>query len=94
MWYAGTNGNTDRVGYATSPDGIIWTKDTLHNPVLNIGASGSWDDAGVDPGPVQYDGTTFEMLYSGFDGTGLSGRVCGFNLMVLPGKNRAIWYYR
>ena len=102
MWYAGTNGNTDRVGYATSPDGITWTKDTLHNPVLNLGASGSWDDAGVDPGPVQYDGTTFEMLYSGFDGTvfqaGYAASTDGFTWnksgdIILPVGSGSNWDY-
>ena len=68
MWYAGTNGNTDCVGYATSSDGIAWVKDTLHNPVINVGSPGSWDDTGVDPGPVKYDGTTFEMIYNGYSG--------------------------
>ena len=78
------------IGYATSPDGIVWTKDTQHNPVINVGASGTWDDAAVDPGPVQYDGTTFEMIYSGSAVTGLPGRVTRLQLMVLPGSNQAV----
>ena len=78
MWYAGTDGDHDRVGYATSPDGIIWTKNPA-NPVINLGPSGSWDDASVDPGPIIFDGTTFQMLYNGFDGTTLPGRICNFN---------------
>ena len=39
MWYAGNNGTNDRIGYATSPDGITWTKHGT--PVLNIGTTGS-----------------------------------------------------
>ena len=36
MWYISwtpPNGSA-MIGYATSPDGIIWTKDTLNNPVM------------------------------------------------------------
>ncbi len=69
MWYAGTDGNHDRVGYATSSDGgITWEKDIVHNPVINLGSSGSWDDAAVVPGPVLFNGTTYEMIYNGYDG--------------------------
>ena len=32
-----------RIGHATSPDGITWTKDT-NNPVLDVGPDGNWDD--------------------------------------------------
>ncbi len=102
MWYAGTNGTTDRVGYATSPDGIVWTKDTQHNPVINVGASGTWDDAAVDPGPVQYDGTTFEMIYNGSDGPvyqgGYATSTDGFTWnkspdIVLPVGSGSSWDY-
>ncbi len=45
MWY--TSGRFDtiphRIGHATSPDGITWTKDT-NNPVLDVGPEGDWDD--------------------------------------------------
>ncbi|MCW8811189.1 MAG: T9SS type A sorting domain-containing protein [Ignavibacteriaceae bacterium] len=69
MWYAGTDGNHDRVGYATSTDGgITWEKDTLNNPVINLGSPGRWDDASVDPGPVLFNGTNYEMIYNGYDG--------------------------
>ena len=68
MWYLGGNGNIERVGHATSLDGLSWTKDPA-NPVINIGTSGKWDDENVAPGPVYFDGTIFKMLYSGYDGT-------------------------
>jgi len=68
MWYIGNEGNTDRVGYATSSDGgITWEKDDAHNPVMNPGPS-SWDDAGIGPGPIFFNGTNYEMLYNGYDG--------------------------
>ena len=68
MWYAGTDGITDRIGYATSPDGITWTKDDTHNPVIDVGTPGSWDDSSVDPGPIQFNGSEYEMIYNGYDG--------------------------
>ena len=44
MWYSGNDGVNFRIGHATSPDGIIWMKDTLNNPVVDLGPPGSWDD--------------------------------------------------
>ena len=45
MFYTGSplNVNLCRIGRATSLDGITWQKDTLRNPVMNIGAAGAWD---------------------------------------------------
>jgi len=68
MWYSGFNGSTWRAGYATSPDGIMWTK-YEDNPVLDLGAPGAWDDSGVyTPSVLFYDGT-YKMWYSGSDGS-------------------------
>ena len=72
MWYSSFNeaidGGRNRFGYATSPDGIHWTKYTL-NPVLYPGAAGSWD-AGDMHGPcVILEGDTFRMWYGAHDGS-------------------------
>ena len=74
MWYTGTNGGTpppyrELIGYATSPDGLTWTKDTLNNPVLDVGPPGSWDDYFVAAAFVRFDGDTFHMWYTGANGT-------------------------
>jgi len=66
MWYSGHNGLNARIGYATSPDGITWTKNPA-NPVLGLGLPGSWDDAYVNSPSVFYDGATYHMWYSGHD---------------------------
>lgn len=51
-------------GYATSLDGITWTKDS-NNPILELGAPGQWDDYRIsDPFVVKSD-TIFHMWYSG-----------------------------
>jgi predicted GH43/DUF377 family glycosyl hydrolase len=69
MWYTGLNFNTspwiEAIGYATSPDGMNWTKDTLNNPVLEKGTPGRWDDREVFSGSVIFDGSTYHMWYSG-----------------------------
>ncbi|MGH7492877.1 MAG: T9SS type A sorting domain-containing protein [bacterium] len=64
MLYAGYDGTTVRGGLATSADGMHWVKHEA-NPVLDIGASGKWDDYGVWPnsGIVFKDGV-FYLLYS------------------------------
>lgn len=68
MWYTGYS-STDtvfQIGYATSSDGIIWTKDS-NNPVLSAGTSGTWDADGVGAATVIKDGTTYKMWYEGSD---------------------------
>ena len=44
MWYNGSNGQPWilEIGYATSPDGVTWTKDTS-NPLFASGSPGEWD---------------------------------------------------
>ena len=68
MWYAGSDGSNRRIGYATSPDGIVWTK-YPGNPVLDLGPSGSWDDVEVPSPSVIFDGIEYKMWYSGMDGS-------------------------
>jgi len=68
MWYAGHDGSKERIGHATSPDGVEWTKDTLNNPVMDVGLPGRWDDTEVFPGPksILFDGSIYKMWYGGF----------------------------
>ncbi len=43
MWYSGFDGVQGlRIGYATSSDGVNWTK-YAGNPVITNGSSGVWD---------------------------------------------------
>ena len=47
MWYVGLGEpagsfRTYRIGHATSPDGIAWTR--LPTPVFELGAPGAWDE--------------------------------------------------
>jgi len=69
MWYGGNDGTNFRIGYATSPDGVNWTKADSVNPVLDIGIADSWDDENVASPCVLYDGNIYKMWYHGYDGT-------------------------
>jgi uncharacterized repeat protein (TIGR01451 family) len=73
LWYSASDGATRRIGYATSPDGIHWTK-SGGNPVLVPGQSGAWDAAGVYAPSVIYDGGVYKMWYRGRDTNGI-GRI-------------------
>jgi predicted GH43/DUF377 family glycosyl hydrolase len=64
LWYTGWDSTNLRIGYATSPDGINWTK-YAGNPVLNLGEAGSWDSAGVTSPTVVYHDSTYHMWYTG-----------------------------
>lgn len=70
-WYGGYDEIYARIGYATSPDGITWTE-YAGNPVLDVGPAGSWNDESVEVPYVLFDGSTYHMWYSGYDGTNSS----------------------
>ena len=71
MWYTGCNTSSPaicQIGYATSKDGITWTRDPS-NPILSVGPSGAWDAGDVENQcVVQYNGG-FLLYYDG-SGTG------------------------
>jgi predicted GH43/DUF377 family glycosyl hydrolase len=83
MWYTGSEGptaaNSSRVYYATSPDGLTWTKYTNTIPATNNGTStagrvplgsserGDWRNASY--AWVIRDGGQFKMWYGGSDNT-------------------------
>ena len=46
VWYSGDGSLYYAIGYATSADGITWTKHTS-NPVLKQGLRGSWEGTGA-----------------------------------------------
>ncbi|UCF07613.1 MAG: winged helix-turn-helix transcriptional regulator, partial [Thermoplasmata archaeon] len=67
MWYGGCCGSYSRTGYASSDNGVIWTKYRA-NPVLDIGFRGTWDDMQSAAPAVLQHGSTYHMWYSGHDG--------------------------
>ncbi len=62
MWYEGNGPVGIRVGSATSPDGIVWTKHGT-TPVFN--GSMAWDQGSVNAAAVVQVGSTFVMYFSG-----------------------------
>lgn len=74
MLYAGKKASTGiwSIGLATSADGISWTKDTAHNPVMS-GDVGAWDATIVAPGTnIVKEGSTYYLYYTGWATTSQS----------------------
>ena len=67
MYYAGNSGSNFyyKIGLATSLDGINWTKDTLHNPVLIPGTE-IWETDGIHGVCVMPVEGGYKMWYEGF----------------------------
>jgi predicted GH43/DUF377 family glycosyl hydrolase len=70
MWYSGRAGVFGGIGYATSLDGVTWTKypsNAAPAPVVTHGQPGSADSfAAADP-TVLHDGSVWKMWYTGDD---------------------------
>jgi len=67
MWYRGWSpyNDFDAFGYATSSDGINWTKDTLNNPVM-VPSSDAWQAYGfTSPHVLPFEGG-YKMWYTGW----------------------------
>ncbi len=60
MWYQ--TEDQDGIGYATSTDGITWTKHLT--PVLTPGGTGVWDEDGVGDPALWFDGGAYHMWYA------------------------------
>lgn len=69
MWYVGLGEPADsfrtyRIGHATSPDGITWTR--RPSPVMALGPPGSWDEMWTSHVNVVADpGGGYHMFYFG-----------------------------
>ena len=68
LWYSGNGYSHERIGYATSSDGLSWTK-YAQNPVMDLGGSGAWDDETVSSPCVLNVSGTLRMWYGGYSGT-------------------------
>ena len=66
MWYSGKSQDGRwRIGYATSTDGVTWTRQNGGNPVFDRGLVARFDGGGVAYPSVIKDGNTYRMWYSG-----------------------------
>ena len=71
MWYGAFHHDlTAQGGYATSPDGTVWTK-YENNPVLTPGPPGSSYANSLGPSSVISDGGTYRMWCPGMDAGGI-----------------------
>ncbi len=84
MWYCGVNNTNILIYYATSPDGLNWTKvdntipsgtcDSNGSPCsygngrLGVGSSGRGDSSSVTTAAVIKDGSTYKMWYTASNG--------------------------
>lgn len=78
--YGGYDGTNTRIGLATSPWGFRYAgtdeffKSPL-NPVLDLGASGTWDDNLIGHPSLMMVDDKFYLWYMGFDGTANSHKI-------------------
>jgi hypothetical protein len=94
MWYTGGDGTDEdsryfSIGYATSPDGINWSK-YEQNPVLDKGDIGAWDSIGVVTSAVMFDSAMniYKMWYGGLDGSyGRTGYATSDQVVGLTDEN-------
>ena len=68
MLYSGYSGSRWKIGAATSADMLSWTK-YAGNPVVELGASGEWDDYHVFADDLTFDGVEWHLFYSGYSGS-------------------------
>ncbi len=77
MWFAGGTTTKDlgvpygiyeRIGLATSRDGLNWELANDGRPVLDLGPAGSFDDTGLAHPFVMRVGDEYRMWYGGIDG--------------------------
>lgn len=68
LWYSGRNAEDQyAIGYATSPDGITWTRSS-DNPVIVTGETGTWNETKVRAPAVVVHNDVFYMWLHGLDG--------------------------
>jgi hypothetical protein len=80
MWFVGSTpasgypyGNLDRIGLATSEDGVTWTLANDDQPVMELGIGGSIDDEGLGHPFVLRIEDTWWMWYAAINGDEING---------------------
>lgn len=73
MFFAGHDGQRERIGMAVSGDLISWTK--RKSVVVDLGKMGEWDDRFVSDPRVIKVGLLYLMTYTGFNSRDLSAGI-------------------
>ena len=70
LWYTGFDGTRSRIGKATSPDGVSWTRELAVDAEwwFSGGTAGTFDDSAVRHPYVLENDEGTHLYYSGFDG--------------------------
>ncbi|MEX2235304.1 MAG: hypothetical protein WD824_24285 [Cyclobacteriaceae bacterium] len=66
MWYVGRDGQSSRIHYAISSDGVRWTKKGV---VMNLGGKGHPDELGTQSPVVIKRSAQYELWYQGKSGS-------------------------
>jgi predicted GH43/DUF377 family glycosyl hydrolase len=96
MWYGSFDSTIfvryDGLGYATSPDGTIWTKDAA-NPIFTPDLNKPGEQIGISSGPnVLLVGSTYQLFYCAINDTAIrnilhaSGPALGINDQISENK--------
>lgn len=87
MWYCGNDGLISKIGYATSPDGVQWTKHP-GNPVVLSTSESSSSKVAVGSTPIHpnvlYVGNTYKMWYSSANSIQYATSTDGINWTIHP----------
>uniref|UniRef100_A0A832G834 Glycosyl hydrolase family 32 N-terminal domain-containing protein n=1 Tax=Ignavibacterium album TaxID=591197 RepID=A0A832G834_9BACT len=89
MWFTNLQtGGIGSIGYATSINGLNWTR-PINHPVITRGSYNSWDDYSVAIGAVMYENNQYKLYYSGVShnqnsGVGLAFSSDGINWVKHP----------
>lgn len=69
MWFTSVAGDGRRIAYASSTDGLTWTRAEAGVWALNVGGGGDWDDDAVESPSVLYHDGVWHMWYAGSSGS-------------------------
>ena len=67
LFYVGWDGTTNRIGLATSTDGVTFARIGA-DPILDLGPAGSWEEVHLGF-PSVVPGVSWTMMYAGDDGS-------------------------
>ena len=94
MWYSVWSADQAHTSYATSPDGLAWTKHG--SPVLS-GTAGEWDEGFAEDPYVLFENSTYSLWYDNTTAIGLATSADGIawtkdaaNPVLTPGAP-AVW---